>query len=83
MKFLLIQMLHNLAYVLRLLARGDQQRVNRFYDYQVVHTHHCDKFARRVNIIPRRIQGEDTFARDQVAVGWLAFGDVVLVQRRP
>ena len=39
MQLLLIQILHNFADVLRVLAGGDQECVIRFYDYQIVHTY--------------------------------------------
>jgi hypothetical protein len=33
MQLLFIQILHDLSHILRLLARCDEQRVARFYDY--------------------------------------------------
>ena len=56
MQLLLIQILHNFADVLRVLAGGDQERVIRFYDYQIVHTYSSDKFVGGMNIITGRIQ---------------------------
>src|SRR5579864_1524423 len=82
-QFLLIQILHNLADVLRVRARRDQQRIFGLNHYDIVYPNHRHKFPRCMNVIPARAQREDALSGDQVAVRRRGFRGVVLVKRGP
>src|SRR5882672_11351240 len=82
-QLLLVEVLHYLADVLRLITRGDEQSVVGFHHDQVVHSNHGDKLSRSVDVITGSVQREDALARNQVAVPRSAFGVVVLMECGP
>ena len=58
MQLLLIQMFHHFTNVLRLVERGNQQRVFGFDNYQIVHADNRNKLTGHVNVIIFCVQGE-------------------------
>src|SRR6202044_664314 len=79
----LVQVLHDFPHILRLRARGNEERIVRFYNYQIIYSDNSNKLIRGMNVISRRIQRERTFGRDQITVSRLALRDVVFVQGVP
>ena len=55
MQFLVVEILYDLAYILRMLPGCDQQRVRRFYHNQVGDADGRDELSRGMNIISARI----------------------------
>src|ERR1019366_1411088 len=56
LELLFVEVLDHFAHVLRMFARGDQQRIVGFDDDQVLHPHDCDELPLGVNEVPLRIQ---------------------------
>ena len=83
MQLLLVQILHNFAYVLRVLARCDQQSIRSFDHHQIADPDHRDKLARRMNIISPRVQQECPRTGYQIAFWRTALRRVMLVQSCP
>src|SRR6266404_5254215 len=83
MQLLLIQMLHHLADILRLVERGDEQRVFGLDNHQVTHADQGDKFAEYVNIIVLRVQGKSAGRRHRIPTTTFCLRYVVLMQRGP
>ena len=65
-------MLHDLAHVLGLIARGDQQRVIGLYDYKIAYTNRRDELSWRMDVIPLGVQRECTFAVNEILIGRFA-----------
>src|SRR5208337_146663 len=75
-------MLDDFADVLRILARGDEQRIVSLDHNQVLHSDGCNELAFGVNEISLRIQGEALLRVDHVFAIRLA-GTAMLIERGP
>src|SRR5215475_1008982 len=82
-QILLVQILHDFAYILRILPGGDQQSVFGLDHHNVVDPDYGDKFSRSVHVIPAGIQSEDALSRDEVAVRGRGLDGLVFVKRGP
>ena len=83
MQFLFVQMLYDLAHILRLRPGRNQECVFRLDDYQVIHPYDGYEFPRRMDVVPHRIQRKDAFPGYLVVIGRAPLGNVVLVQCSP
>src|ERR687888_610477 len=83
MQLLFIQMLDYFSYILSLIAGSDQERVIGFDDNDISHSHRGHEFPRRVDVVPLGIQSEDAPSGNEVAVLWIARGNLMFVQRSP
>src|SRR5215469_12560292 len=81
--FLFVKILHDLAHVLGVMTRCDQQRIGGFHDYQITHSDSGDKLAGSVHVVPPRVKGKDSRTRNQVSLGRSALRIVVFMQRGP
>ena len=67
-QLLLVEVLHHLAHVLGMLARGHQQRVVGLDDHQVLDAHGGDEFAGRMDVVAVRVEGEALLRLNDVDV---------------
>src|ERR1019366_456110 len=82
LELLLVEVLDHFAHVLRMFARGDQQRIVGFDDDQVLHPHDCDELPLGVNEVPLRIQGKAPLGDDDIIS--VALAQVAMfIERRP
>ena len=65
-QFLLGEMLHDLAYILRVLAGGDKDCVFRLDYHDVLHTDRCNELLRRINVVAVSIQNKVILSFDYV-----------------
>ena len=68
---------------MRALACGDEQGIIRFHDHKIGYPNRGDKFTGSVNVISPGIQLESSIGRDEIAIGGVALGGMVLVESRP
>src|ERR1017187_7576788 len=66
LELLFVEVLDHFAHVLRMFARGDQQRIVGFDDDQVLHPHDCDELPLGVNEVSLRIQGKALLRDDDI-----------------
>src|SRR4051812_22983273 len=59
-------MLHDLAYILRVFARGDEQGVIHINDDEVLHSDYGDKFLRRMDKISVGLERVALFSADNI-----------------
>src|ERR1700738_2967755 len=83
MQLLLIQMLDHFADILRLVKRGDEQRIFGLDYHQVAHADQGDEFTEHVYIIVLRVQRKSASRGHRISTATFCFRYVLLMQRSP
>ena len=76
-------MFDDLAHILRLLLRRDQQRVWSFDNHQIIHADRRNELAWSVNVIAAGVQYECSGSCYQISILRIALRVVMFVQRCP